>query len=194
MVKNKINKIILEDKTVCDFLTQIAGPLAPNIIDFFKNDSEYTPEILSKKLNEKITNVRFTLNSLHYRGIACYKRKKIDNKFCEFNWTIKHKKILEIVIEQQIEKYQELDKVIGEKKDRDYFACPKKCIEIPFEISAAYNFKCPNCNSNLELIDIKKMVANIKRKKTKIKKNVEKLNEMLQLVGDKDSDYVCESM
>jgi transcription initiation factor TFIIE subunit alpha len=192
MTVNKLKKNISEDKTTISFLEKIAGPLAPEIITIFKQDSEYSPDEIAKKLNEKITNVRCTLNSLHYRGIACYKREKQNQKFYEFKWSIKFKKIIELVIEQELEKYKKLDESISEKKDRDYFVCPKKCVEVPFEIAAAYDFKCPNCNTILELIDIKNVVASIKRQKTKIKTNVEKLNEVLQHIEDKSRGYVCE--
>lgn len=192
MTVKKLKKDIFEDKTTVSFLEQIAGPLAPELITIFKQDSEYSPDEIAKKLKEKITNIRATLNSLHYRGIACYKREKQDQKFFEFKWSIKFKKIIELVIEQETEKYKKLDESIVDKKDRDYFGCPKKCVEVPFEIAAAYDFKCPNCNNILEIIDIKNVVASIKRQKTKIKKNVERLNEILQQIDDKTRGYVCE--
>jgi transcription initiation factor TFIIE subunit alpha len=192
MTVKKLKKDIFEDKTTISFLEQIAGPLAPEIINIFKQESEYSPDELAKKLNEKITNIRCTLNSLHFRGIACYKREKQNQKFVEFKWSIKFKKIIELVIDQETEKYNKLDESITDKKDRDYFECPKKCVEVPFEIAAAYDFKCPNCNSILELINIKKVLANIKRQKTKIKKNIERLNEILHQIDDKTRGYVCE--
>ena len=192
MTINKLKKNILDDKAMISFLKQVAGPLAPDIITMFKEDSEYTPEDISKKLHEKITNVRSALNSLHYRGIACYKRKKYNTNFYEFKWSIKHKKVIELVIEKETEKYKQLDEAIGEKKDRDYFSCPKKCVEVAFEIAAAYDFKCPNCNSILELMDTKSALSNIKRQKNKIQKNIEKLNEIIKNIEDKHKGYICE--
>jgi len=70
---NKVKEDLLKNKNATDFLEQIAGPLATDVVKIFKTKS-LSPEDISKKLNEKITSVRATLNSLHYRGIACYKK------------------------------------------------------------------------------------------------------------------------
>ncbi len=192
MTVNKLKKEILDDKATVDLLKKIAGPYSTDVIRLFKEGDEYTPDSISKKTNKKITYVRSVLNSLHYRGIACYKKNKVKKMFYEFKWSIKYKKIIEVVLEQQLEKYKMLEDSISDKKDRDYFRCPKKCVEIPFEIAAAYNFKCPNCNSILELIDIKKVIASIKRKKSILKKNIDRLNEILHKIEDKTKGYICE--
>jgi transcription initiation factor TFIIE subunit alpha len=192
MTIKKLKKEIFEDKKIVSFLEIVAGPYAPKILSIFNEDSEYTPLELSDKLKIKITNIRCVLNSLHYRGIACYKKNKKKGNFCEYKWSIKYRKIIEYIIEQEIEKLTNLENTLIEKKDRDFFVCPDKCVEIPFEIAAAYNFKCPNCDKVLELVDIKKKVANIKRKKTKLKNDINKLNEILQNIDDKTRGYICE--
>ena len=193
MTINKLKKELFSNKESLKFLIKIAGPLAPDVIKLFTVNDAYVPEDISEKLNEKITNIRSTLNSLHYRGIACYKKTKSkNNNLYEFHWNIKFKKIIEIVIEQEMEEYEKIDKEIKEKKDRDYFNCPNKCIEVPFEIAAAYNFKCPNCNNSLEIINSKNKLASLKRKRTKIKKNIDKLNSILEKIDENDKGYVCE--
>jgi transcription initiation factor TFIIE subunit alpha len=189
---NKLKKELFDNKETLNFLEKIAGNLAPEVIKLYKIDSSYSPEQISIKLNEKITNIRSTLNSLHYRGIACYKKVKNKQNMYEFYWGIKFKKIIELVIEQEMELYKKLDENILDKKDRDYFYCPKNCIEVPFEIAAAYNFKCPNCNSGLKIINNKIKVTTLKRKKTKIKKNIDKLNEILSKIEDHNRGYICD--
>ena len=49
----------------------------------------------------------------------------------------------------------------------DFFACPGYCEEIPFEVAAEYNFKCPKCGKSMDLIDntdrTKKLSTQIKK-------------------------------
>lgn len=188
---NKLKKELLDDKTTIQFLEQIAGPIATDVVKLFKKQA-LSPETISKKLDEKITNVRSTLNSLHYRGIACYKKTRTSNNLYEFLWEIKFKKIIENIHIQEIKKYKKLEIDINSKITHDYFNCPKKCIEVPFEVAAAYNFRCPNCNSNLEMVDTKKKLAKQKRELKKIKTNIEKLEILLEKVNDETKGYICE--
>ncbi|MDD3178076.1 MAG: hypothetical protein PHR26_01000 [Candidatus ainarchaeum sp.] len=188
---NKLKKELLNDKNTIKFLEQIAGPIAIDVVKIFKKEA-LSPEMISKKLDEKITNVRATLNSLHYRGIACYKKTKTNNNLYEFLWEIKFKKIIENIHIQEIKKYKKIEMDINSKSTHDYFVCPKKCIEVPFEIAAAYNFKCPNCDSSLEMVDIKKRLALQKRKLKTTKENIEKLEILLEKIKDDTKGYICE--
>ncbi|MBS8122189.1 hypothetical protein [Candidatus Vampirococcus lugosii] len=188
----KLKQELLKDKNTLEFLKQIAGPLATDIVKMFEKQS-LTPEQVSDKLNEKITVVRSTLNSLHYRGIACYKKeRRKDNNLYEFYWEIKYKKIIEILLIQEMKKFKKLEYTIEDKQIHDFFYCPKKCIELPFEEAAGYNFKCPNCNSNLEMVDTKKKITTLKRKKTNIQKNINRLEEILNKINDDTKGYICE--
>ncbi len=188
---NKLKKDLLADKATILFLEQIAGPLATDVVKLFKNNA-LSPEVISKKLKEKITNVRSTLNSLHYRGIACYKKQRNDKNMYEFMWEIKYKKIIEIILLQEMKKYKKLDITINEKEHRDYFYCPKKCGEMPFEVAAAYNFKCPNCNLNLEMVNIKNKLNKLKRDRKKVEGNISKLESIMEKIKDNTRGYVCD--
>ena len=188
---NKLKKELINEKVTIDFIKQIAGPIALNVIKSF-DQKPLSPEALSKKLDTKITNVRSALNSLHYRGIACYRKEKGTNNLFNFTWEIKYKKILEILLIKEMKKFKQIENSINLKADYDLFYCPNYCIEVPFEIAAAYKFKCPNCNSKLQMIDKIKKIANLKRQKTKIKKNIEKLEKIMNKIKDNVKGYECE--
>lgn len=189
---NKLKKEILLDKNTKQQLEHIAGPLALEIIKMYNTDKVYSPEEISIKIKKKITNIRATLNSLHYRGIACYKRVRNENNLFDYYWEIKFKKIIEIIIETETENLKQIEEQINQQQGRDYFYCPKKCVEEPFEIAIAYNFKCPNCNKDLIMQDAKKQQLILKRKKAQIKKNVEKLEKILEKIEDKTTGYICD--
>ncbi|MFH0906067.1 MAG: hypothetical protein V1824_01885 [archaeon] len=189
---NKLQKELFKDKDTIKFLEQIAGPLAIDIIKIYKIDEPLSPEDISKRLKKKITNVRSTLNSLHYRGIACYKKIRKEQNIFNFYWDIKLKKIIELLIEQKAEEIKQMEEVINQEQSHDYFYCPKKCVEEPFEVAAAYNFKCPNCDSVLKMADTKNKVLGLKRKKKKVLDYIHKLDKVIANIKEKTTDYVCE--
>ena len=189
---NKLKKELLSEKSTAVFLEQIAGPMAINVIKLFHNDG-LSPEDISKKLNEKITVVRATLNSLHFRGIACYKKQRNENNMYEFIWEIKYKKIVDVLLLQEIKKYKKLEYDLSQKEGHDYFYCPKKCnVEVEFEVAAAYNFKCPNCSASLEMVNVKTKINKIKKEKIEVEKNIKKLEDLLQKINDNTNGYQCE--
>lgn len=189
---NKLKKEILLDKSTRMHLEQIAGPLAPEIIKIYDAKKTFSPEEIAIKLKKKITTIRSTLNSLHYRGIACYKKVRNKNNLFEFYWEIKFKKIIEIIIESELDNLKQLEEKIYQQQGRDYFYCPKKCIEVPFEVAAAYNFKCPNCNKSLEMVDSQKLNLNLKKKKIQVTNTVKKLQEILSKIEDKTTGFICD--
>jgi len=188
---NKVKKELMDNKNATSFLEQIAGPLAPSIVKIF-TEQAMSPEDISKKLNQKITTVRSTLNSLHYRGIACYKKKRDDKNMYEFLWEIKYKKIIEILLLQEMKKFKSNELTINDKETHDFFYCPNKCIEVAFEIAAAYNFHCPTCNKNLELTNTKNKLNNLKKQNKEIESNIKKLEGLLEKIQDNTTGYICE--
>lgn len=180
------------DKTTKQFLEQVAGPLAPEILKLYNTDKTFSPEEISEKLRKKITTIRSTLNSLHYRGIACYKKVRNNQNLFDFYWEIKFKKIIELVMESEVENLKKIEEILNEQQGRDYFYCPKKCIDAPFEVAAAYNFKCPNCDKALEIMDSKTLINSLKKKKAIITKSIERLHNIINKIEDKTTGYICD--
>jgi transcription initiation factor TFIIE subunit alpha len=189
---NKLKKELLSEKNTIKFLEQIAGPSAINIVKTFNNDG-LSPEEISKKLNEKITVVRSTLNSLHFRGIACYKKQRDENNLYQFVWEIKYKKIVDVLLIQEMKKYKKIEYQLTQNESHDYFQCSKKCnVEFAFEVAAAYNFKCPNCSSDLKMINSKTKLNKLKKEKKEIETNIEKLENILRKINDNTKGFICE--
>jgi len=188
---NKLRLNLFKDKMTTEFLEQIAGPLAPEVVKLFNNNA-LSPEEVSNKLKQKITLVRSTLNSLHYRGIACYKKQRNEHNMYEFLWEIKYKKIIEILLIQEMKKYKKNEDNITDKEVRDFFYCTNKCTEVPFEVAAAYDFKCPNCGKNLEMVNSKKKINDIKKENKKISENIKSLESILEKIKDNTKGYICD--
>ncbi len=188
---NKLKKELLSEKNTNYFLEQIAGPLAPSVVKIFSTEA-LSPEDISKKLKQKITTVRSTLNSLHYRGIACYKKKRNENNMYEFLWEIKFKKIIEILLLQEMKKYKKNEDNINDKEVHDFFYCPNKCTEVAFEIAAAYDFKCPTCGKGLEIVNTKNKIVNLKKQNKQIAESIKKLESLIEKIKDNTNGYICD--
>ena len=145
-------KTITNISLVQELLENIGGEDAINLVKICeKKRGKVTDEEIAKKLKKKVTEVRTTLNRLHYRGIACYQKTKNQRTgWYNYTWTVKNNRIAEILTEQQGEKIEKLEQKKELEAEHDFFDC-KKCEErVPFEIAAEYQFACPKCGAGMD--------------------------------------------
>ncbi len=174
-----VKKDMLSHEITSNFITNIAGEDAVSLIKACKNKTEkVTDEEIAKKTKLKITEVRTILNRLHYRGIACYDKKKNSKTgWFSYTWEIKQKRIAELIIEEQSEEIKKLEKKLEFEKDYAFFSCKAMCENIPFEIAAEYQFKCPKCGKTMELVDNNKRIKTIKKELGLIEETLKKLSK-----------------
>lgn len=175
-------KKILDFTAAKDFLLGVGGDYAAGLVKICERKKEsVTDEEISKALGLKVTEVRTILNRLHYRGIASYQKAK--NKktgWCNFTWEINQRRIAELLLEIQEEQLEKLEKKHSIEGTYMFFGCKKNCTNVPFEIAAEYQFKCPECNSSLEEIDNKRKNAELWEKLATIKDEVIELKKYLK--------------
>ena len=171
-------KDILSYSIAKDFITSTGGNEAIELIKACKSkNGRISDEEISEKTGLKITEVRTILNRLHYRGIACYDKKKNSKTgWFSYTWEIKEKRIAELIIEEQSEEIKKLEKKLEFEKDYAFFACRQMCENVPFEIAAEYQFKCPSCGKQMELVNNKKRVKDIKKQMGLLEEVLKKLS------------------
>lgn len=175
MPSKKIVNFILTQK----FLDAIGGKYAVDLVKLCeKKNRPVTDEEIEKHLKIKVTEIRTTLNRLHYRGIAMYQKKR-NNKtgWYSYTWSVHTKRIAELILEQQLEAITKLDKRIEFEATYSFFTCKKKCSNFPFEIAAEYHFRCPECGNTMETIDNKKNLKILKKEKENITAEAEELKK-----------------
>ncbi len=164
---------------VQEFLKSVGGDFAIGLVRICeKTNSRVTDEQLAKKMRLKVTEVRTILNRLHYRGIACYQKTK--NKrtgWYSYTWNINSRRIVELLVDEQRESIEKLEKAQDFEKTYTYFSCRKKCASIPFEVAAEFQFKCPECNGIMEAVDSEKRVKSICRQISDVKKQMEEMQK-----------------
>jgi len=167
---------------VKDFLGHMGGAHAPRLVEIYeRNCGLIRDEEMAKKMGLKVTDVRTILNRLHYRGIANYNKKR--NKktgWYSYTWNIDRKRILELIVEKQLEEIESLEQRKESGEVYSFFSCKKLCHEFPFEIAAEYQFKCPECGRELDCIDNKKRNRQASTKIGTMKKEMEEFNKILK--------------
>jgi len=144
-------KSITDLSVVKDFLDTTGGAEAFMLVKICeKKRKSVTDEEISKKMKKKVTEIRAILNRLHYRGIACYEKKRNQKTgWYNYTWTIKKERIAELILEQQSERLEKLMSKKNFEVDYNFFDCTKCNERTPFELAAEYNFTCPQCGGSM---------------------------------------------
>lgn len=162
-----------------EFIKQIGGDYALDLVRHCeKINKETTDEEIAKKTKAKITDIRTTLNRLHYRGIACYqKTRNSKTGWYSYTWSVKTGRIAELLIEQRLEEIEKLEKKKEFEQNYVFFSCKKNCTSHPFEIAAEYQFRCPECGKPLESTNNEKKIKEINKNITEIHNQVQELRK-----------------
>jgi transcription initiation factor TFIIE subunit alpha len=172
---------VLQFQGAKELLETIGGETAVKITKIYeKKDKKVTDEEVAKKLKLKVTEVRTILNRMHYRGVSCYHRTKNSKTgWYSYSWEIKTRRVLELLLEQHIERIEKLEKKKSFEENYALFSCKKNCDYIPFEIATEYLFKCPECGALLEAVDNKKRMKDFESQLEMLKKEREKIEKII---------------
>jgi transcription initiation factor TFIIE subunit alpha len=181
MTKKKPAKKLTAFQTVNEFLARVGGEGATELVSLYeKGFAPIKDEEMAEKMKVKVTDVRTILNRLHYRGVANYQKKR--NKktgWYSYTWTIDQKRILELLIEKQKEEIEKMEQKKEHEETYSFFACKKSCHEFPFEIAAEYQFRCPDCGSELNSIDGRKRSRGLTEQVGQMKKEIEEFSKLI---------------
>jgi len=171
-------KKIVNYLVVQDFLEKVGGQHAIQLVKICeKKGAPITDEEIGKKLPLKITEIRTILNRLHFRGIACYNKKRdTTTGWYSYTWEIAPKRVAELILEEQSEEISKLEQKADFEGGHAFFGCGKKrCEQLPFEIAAEYQFRCPECGGIMEAVDAKKRAKSLKRRVSTMRKEMGEL-------------------
>ncbi len=165
---------------VQEFLTSVGGNRAIELVKICLDKKKpVTDEQIGKKLELKITEIRTILNRLHYRGIACYnKTKNPQTGWYSYTWEIKPSRIASLLLEQNAEEVNKLEREIDFQGTHDFFSAGKDMAVYPFEIAAEYGFTCPETGKPLKAIDNNRRVKELEKKITTIKTEISELEKI----------------
>ncbi|MBU0586052.1 hypothetical protein KJ780_00920 [Candidatus Micrarchaeota archaeon] len=150
--KKVISKDTLSILARCEVRQWLIDLGGENTISIIKNLHEVpNDEALAKKLKIRISDVRSSLNRLHNMGLVVYMRdKNSETGWYSYSWELSEDKMKKWVNEMVASQ-----KAMVSKEGLDIYFC-KGCgpeNAIAFELAIDYSFKCPSCNTGLELLD-----------------------------------------
>ncbi|MBU0662682.1 MAG: hypothetical protein ABH854_01655 [Candidatus Diapherotrites archaeon] len=172
----------LSDFTITQqFLNSVGGEHAPALMKICeKKRTPITDEEIEKKLKLKITEIRTILNRLHYRGIAEYQKSRNPKTgWYSYSWEVKPKRVASLILEQQGDEIKRIEAKIEYERNYAFFSCTKSCSNVPFEIAAEYEFKCPECGNTMGAVNNAARMRKLKKSLDLIKGEVGAIGKMV---------------
>lgn len=163
------------------FLDSVGGKYVLPLVEIYQRKGRpITDEEIGKRLPLKITEIRTILNRLHYHGIACYqKTRNPKTGWYSYAWEINDKRVAELILERQKEEMESEKQKIEYEKNYVFFGCRNGCSNVPFEIAAEYEFRCPECGAPMEAVNNEKRLKDMKKKMKNIEVEVAELRKAL---------------
>ncbi len=173
-------KSIVDLILVKEFLDTVGGEDAITLVKLCEKKKKcFTDEEISKKMKKKVTEIRATLNRLHYRGIAVYQKSRNQKTgWYNYTWEIKKDRIAALILEKEKETVDKLVKKRNLELDYNHFDCTKCSERMPFEVAAEYNFLCPACGSQMSNANDPKKQKELDDKIKKLKIEIEALGKI----------------
>ncbi|MCD6414974.1 MAG: transcription initiation factor E subunit alpha [Candidatus Diapherotrites archaeon] len=166
----------LNYREVRKVLKEIVGEEAVGVLETCKKKPLTDEEIL-KKTGLQLNTIRSLLNKLHFAGLVDYNREKNEKtNWFTYTWFVKKDKIPQIIKDYWEEKLKKLEARLDDESSYYYFECVNGCERLPFELAAEYDFKCPECGSEMKHISNKKVIESTVSEIKEIRKNLKKLD------------------
>jgi len=176
-----IEEVALNKGLVEEFIRKHIGKNGMRVVNVFeKTKKPVKDEELAAGSKLKVTEIRAILNKLHYKGFVEYnKRKDANSGWYHYTWQLNKKRIFEALLTEQIEELEKLKKKQELNENYSVFICKKGCIEMPFEVAAEYNFKCPNCGDSMSFFDTIKQTKQINKTIENLERQINEIKEVL---------------
>lgn len=120
-------------------------------------------EEIAEKLGVKVSDVRSVLNKFQNEGIAGYDRTKDEETgWYYYNWSLNIEKLNDWIHKRM---NAGRESILAKAQEGGHYFCPN-CNDVAmlmrFEEAMDYGFRCPRCNTSMELLDENKVDKLIK--------------------------------
>jgi transcription factor E len=170
--KIKLLKIIIEDlinKQSVEIIDLLAGK---------KNVNEFS---IAKNLDLTINQTRNILYKLSDFGLVSFIRKKDKRKgWYIYFWTLNTHQALSLLDKNLNKKLELIKNQTKNRSEGRHYTCMTCTIEVTEETALLNDFICPECEEVYELSDDSELIGELKKKVTKIEK------ELLLVVEEKN--------
>ena len=169
-IKNSDNKK-KQIKILKSIIEDLINKQSAEIIDLLigkKNVNEFT---IAKNLKLTINQTRNILYKLSDYGLVSFIRKKDKRKgWYIYFWTLDAYQALKLLDENLKNKLEVLEKQLKNRKESRHYICNNCSTEVNEETALLNNFICPECDEVYELSDDSKVIEEIEKKASRLKK------------------------
>ncbi len=173
-------------KFLRDAINLVVGKQAEEIVELLDTEKYVNEFILAKKLDITINQTRNILYKLSDHGLVSSIRKKDKKKgWYTYFWKIEALKALEFVKNNIIKRISQLENQIRRRETNRFYVCKRCNIELNEENALLHGFVCRECGDVLKLKDNTKVIREMKKKRGKLKKDLEFIGEEIKKEKEK---------
>ncbi|MFQ5801003.1 MAG: transcription factor E [Candidatus Hydrothermarchaeales archaeon] len=174
----------MESPTVRQFFEEILGEEGLMIINSLIG-REATDEEIAEELGLKINIVRKILYKLYDYRLASYVRTKDkDIGWYIYTWKLDLPRVMDIIVERKKKILEDLSNKLKYELNTVFFECANDHFRIPYDIASERDFRCPQCEGNLQYTDNQKVVEALETEISRLQDELESsIPESLKTAG-----------
>ncbi|MEM1577673.1 MAG: hypothetical protein QXM27_01525 [Candidatus Pacearchaeota archaeon] len=178
MKKKDLKKKVKD--SIREVIEYYVGNYGNKLVDILYNKKNINEFLIAEKIKLNIHQVRNMLYKLAGKNLITFSRKH-DKKsgWYIYYWTLREERILEELKNLKLKKMYEIENQIKSKQYFNFYICPNKCVTMKEETALLHNFFCPECGELLLSKDTKEEIKKLEEEKEKIKKSLEKIDELI---------------
>jgi transcription factor E len=143
------------------------------IVDLLVNKKDVNEFLIAKKLELTINQTRNILYKLSDYGLVSFIRKKDKRKgWYIYFWTLNVYQSLNLLEEKLTKELNHLEAQLKSRKEKRYYLCKTCSIEVAEDAALLNDFTCPECEEIYELNEDAKILEQLEREISRIKKEV----------------------
>jgi len=147
-------------------ITLLCGEDAVKVVRALLNEGEMVDELIAKKTDMRLNQVRRILYDLLDKHIVTY-RREIDKEkgYFLYFWSLNKEGLKEVVKERKKLVLNRLRERLRYEEQKVFFICPSGCGDrVPFEKAMDQQFKCSHCGAMLQSFDNQRMIEKLRAK------------------------------
>ncbi|MBN1785799.1 MAG: transcription factor E [Candidatus Methanofastidiosa archaeon] len=149
------------DTLIFEFLEDLLGEGGVEIASII-GMKESTAEELAEETSMKINDVRKVLYKLYDHRLASYRRiRDKTTGWYIYYWKLDMEKAPEIIQDIENSYLSRLEERLEHENSSMYFLCKNNCMRYSFEEAQELQFKCPQCEEQLEYFDNTKIISRL---------------------------------
>jgi len=164
----------------------VVGKPAENIADILDNKKHVNEFIIAKKMDLTINQIRNLLYKLSDYGLVSSIRKKDKKKgWYTYFWKLEKIKCLDFLKNYLSKRIDQINSQIKSRETKQFYICERCKIEFNEENALLNDFTCNECGDIFKIKDNTKLIKELKKILTRLKKEGEFVKEETKKEGDK---------